>query len=166
MLEILTYPDPRLKQISKPVTEFDANFHSLLDQMAVTMYASNGIGLAAPQVGHFVRAFIVDISSQDENRTRLMEFVNPRFSNGKGKIDFEEACLSVPGASEFVRRKSDIVVDYQDRFGNPQSLEASGLLAVATQHENDHLDGILFIDRLSLLKRKLLTKKITKALSL
>ena len=166
MLEILKYPDPRLKQTSQPVTVFDKSLHDLLDQMACAMYAANGIGLAAAQVNHFLRAFIIDIRNQDERYNQILEFINPVLSQGRGRIDFEEGCLSVPGITEFVKRNSDIHVQYQDRFGKTHQVEASGVLAVAVQHENDHLDGHLFIERVSPLKRRLLKRKLQKSLLL
>lgn len=166
MLEILKYPDPRLATRSERVETFDADLHQLLDEMATTMYAANGIGLAAVQVNRFLRAFIIDIRNQDERYNKILEFVNPVLSNGRGNIDFEEGCLSVPGLTEFVKRRSDIRIDFQDRFGSKQSMEAEGILAVAVQHENDHLDGHLFIERVSPLKRRLLKRKLQKSLIL
>ena len=171
MLEILKYPDPRLKQISKPVTEFNKKLHKFLDEMAVTMYQADGVGLAAPQVGEFVRIFVVDIAAAvsedgEETEKNLIEFINPKLSLGQGKILFEEGCLSVPGISEEVQRFSEIVVEYQDRHGKNQRLEAKELMAVALQHENDHLDGVLFIDKLSRLKRALVERKLSKAVQL
>lgn len=166
MLKILTYPDPRLHQISKPIDTFDVKLHQLLDDMAVTMYSANGIGLAAPQVGEFIRAFVVDIGSAEDSTKKLYEFLNPRISEGKGKIVYEEGCLSVPGFTEEVTRREHIKIDYQDRFGKPQVMEVEGLLAVALQHENDHLDGILFVDKLSPLKRRLAKRKLEKSVTL
>ncbi|MCB0404757.1 MAG: peptide deformylase [Bdellovibrionales bacterium] len=166
MLEILKYPDPRLAEKSQRVEIFDADLHRFLDDMATSMYAANGIGLAAPQVNRLWRLFIIDIRNQDDRYNRILEFINPVLSNGRGSIDFEEACLSVPGISEFVKRKAEIRVEYQDRFGNPQLMDADGLLAVAVQHENDHLDGHLFIERVSPLKRRLLKRKLEKTLLL
>lgn len=166
MLEILKFPDARLKQISKPVEKFDASLHQLLDGMAVAMYHANGIGLAAPQVGQFIRAFIIDTATAEEQPRSLQEFINPIFSNGEGKTVFEEGCLSVPGVTEEVVRKEKITVKYQDRFGKEHSLTTDGLLAVALQHENDHLDGVLFIDRLSPLKRQFVKRRLEKAVTL
>lgn len=148
------------------VEAFDASLHTLLDEMAKAMYFEEGIGLAAPQVGEFKRIFIVDIGEAEGNIPQLKEFINPVLSNGEGKIKFEEGCLSVPGLSELVDRKAKIQVHYQDRYGRPQRLQAEDLLAVAIQHENDHLEGILFIDRLSPLKRRLARKKAEKLVTL
>ena len=146
ILDILKYPDERLKQVSTAVSVFDKELHKFLDFMAKTMYEANGIGLAAPQVARFKRFFIVDIAPVDDEERQLMEFINPQISEGKGKVTFEEGCLSVPGVLEEVTRKSKIKVNYQDRFGKPQTLVAEDLLAVAIQHETDHLNGILFIE--------------------
>lgn len=165
-LEILKYPDPRLKEISKPVEEFGPKLHKLLDDMAETMYFANGVGLAAPQVGETVRAFVVDVQIEEGTPRKLLEFINPRFSRGEGKIVYEEGCLSIPGVAEEVTRKAKVTIDFQDRFGVQKQMEAEGLLAVALQHENDHLDGILFVERLSPLRRRLTRKKIEKAMAL
>jgi peptide deformylase len=166
MLEILKFPDPRLKEKSLPVTEFNAELHRLLDQMAETMYSANGIGLAAPQVGKTLRAFVIDIGAQEGEIRKLHEFINPRLSNGQGKISFEEGCLSVPGFTEEVQRKSAITVHFQDRDGEPQVMQAEKLLAVAIQHENDHLEGVLFVDRLSPLKRRFAKRKLERSVTL
>lgn len=166
MLEILKYPDPRLKEKSQPVVVFDESLHALLDAMVQTMYAANGIGLAAPQVGRLLRAFVIDLGLQEGYPQRLYEFINPQIKQAAGSIKFEEGCLSVPGVAEQVTRKADIVVEYQDRFGAHQSMAIDGLLAVAIQHESDHLDGTLFVDRLSPLKRRLIQKKYKKVVSL
>ena len=166
LLDILTYPNPELLKVSKPVEKFDKTLHKLLDNMAETMYEANGIGLAAPQVGHKLRAFVIDLAISEEDESGLHEFVNPTISQGAGTITFEEGCLSVPGLSEEVKRKEKIRVDYFDRFGRAQVLETEGLLAVAIQHENDHLDGILFVDRLSPIRKRLVEKKLSKAVTL
>lgn len=166
ILEILKYPDPRLNEVSDPVESFDGELHQLLDSMAETMYSADGIGLAAAQVACLQRVFVIDIRTQDENHQCIYEFINPVLSHGEGKIIYEEGCLSVPGISEEVQRKEKITVDYCDRHGKPQKLVAVGLLAVAIQHENDHLDGYLFVDRLSPLKRKFVKRKLSKVVTL
>ncbi len=166
ILDILTYPNPELYKISKPVEKFDKSLHSLLNNMAETMYEANGIGLAAPQVGHKLRVFVIDIAIDEEDENKLYEFINPKISQSSGTLTFEEGCLSVPGLSEEVKRKEKIQVDYFDLFGKPQILETEGLLAVAIQHENDHLDGVLFIDRLSPIRRRMVKKKLSKAITL
>lgn len=148
MLEILKYPDPRLKQVSAPVQNFDKDLHVLLGQMQATLYAANGIGLAAPQVGVFQRAFIVDIDwiNDDGPGKRPREYINPVLSDRSGRAVYEEGCLSVPGVNEEVKRAGRLKIRYQDRFGKSHEELVHDLLAVAIQHENDHLDGILFID--------------------
>lgn len=166
MLEILKYPDPRLKNTAQPVAVFDGALHQLLDEMAETMYAADGIGLAAPQVGRSQRLFVIDLGQGEDKKGKLYEFINPQLSDGEGTIAFEEGCLSVPGFTEEVNRKEKIRVNYQDRNGKKMELIAEGLLAVAIQHENDHLDGILFVDKLSPLKRRLMKKKLQKAVTL
>ena len=170
-LDILQFPDPKLKEIGLPVKKFDASLHKLLDDMAETMYAADGIGLAATQVDKKLRLFVIDIGEQEDedgNVTprKLYEFINPVLSKGAGKITFEEGCLSVPNFTDEVTRKERIVAKYQDRHGVPQTLEAEDLLAVCIQHEHDHLDGIVFVDRLSPLKRRMARRKIERAVSL
>jgi peptide deformylase len=161
-MEILKYPDERLRQVSQPVTRFDDKLHAFLDEMAVSIYAARGIGLAAVQTGRMDRLFIVDIGLVEENNQKLYEFINPEIVDRSGKAIYEEGCLSVPGFSERVVRAGSIRVCYQDRFGKSRELVAENLLGVAIQHEADHLDGILFIDRLSPIKRRLLKRKIDK----
>lgn len=174
-LAIHTYPAPILKQVAKPVTEFNSELHAIVKNMLFTMYNAPGIGLAAPQVGVSLRFFVLDIWFDREKVTladgsieyRLSEFspmviCNPVFKNKRGEIIHEEGCLSVPGIYEDVKRAEFVTVQYQDMFGNPQSIEADELLSVCLQHENDHLDGIVFIERLSLLKKNLLEKKFLK----
>lgn len=165
-LPILEYPDARLREVSVNVQTFGPELHQFLDSMDETMRASEGIGLAAPQVDRRWRIFIIDLGLQPGYPPQKYEFINPRLSGGGGKIQFEEGCLSVPGLGEWVNRKKTITVDYQDRHGNAARLNAEGLLAVAIQHENDHLDGILFIDRLSRLKRLLAGRKLKKQITL
>lgn len=174
-LEIFTYPAPVLKKIAKPVTEFNDELHELIKNMLFTMYHAPGIGLAAPQVGKSIRLFVLDIWFDREKITladgteeyRLSEFspmvfINPVFKNKKGEIINEEGCLSVPGIFEDVKRAEFVTVEYVDMFGKPQEVDADELLAVCLQHENDHLDGIVFIERLSFLKKQLLEKKFLK----
>ncbi len=166
ILEVLEFPDERLHQKSVPVTKFDASLHKLLNDMAETMYSKNGIGLAAAQVGKFIRALVIDLGPSEEEKAKLWEFINPKFIKTEGKTVFEEGCLSVPGYTEEVSRKARVTLEYQDRHGKTHTLETDGLLAVALQHETDHLDGILFIDRLSPLKRRMARKKLIKAVTL
>jgi peptide deformylase len=166
LLAILEYPNPRLHEVSKPVSAFNASLHTLLDDMYDTMKGASGIGLAAPQVDRRVRVFIIDLTDQEGEEPVRYEFVNPKISEAEGKASFEEGCLSVPGVGESVTRKGAVTVHYQDRHGKQHRLRAEGLLAVAIQHENDHLDGVLFIDRLSKIKRALVKRKLSRQVTL
>jgi peptide deformylase len=174
-LPITTYPAPILKKVAMPVVDFNDELKSLVTDMLFTMYQSPGIGLAAPQVGVSLRLFVLDIWYEREKVTlpdgstehryfdfKPMVFINPKFKNSSGEIIHEEGCLSVPGIYEDVKRAEFISVDYQDINGNFCSLDADELLSVCLQHENDHLDGIVFIERLSFLKKQLIEKKIMK----
>jgi len=164
VLKILTYPDPRLRKKSAPVEKIDEQVERLLDDMAETMYGAPGIGLAAPQVGVNLRLCIVDVSPRDENSAGLIELINPVIISAEGEQIGEEGCLSIPGFSSEVKRKEKVRVQALNRRGEFFEIEGTGLLARAFQHEIDHLDGILFIDRLSKLRRELLKKKIERAL--
>ncbi len=166
LLPILEYPNPRLHELSVPVTIFDSTLHKLLDDMHDTMRGASGIGLAAPQVDRRIRVFIIDLTEQEGEQPVRYEFINPKITQAEGKASFEEGCLSVPGAAESVLRKGIVTVAYQDRHGKQQHLRAEGLLAVAIQHENDHLDGVLFIDRLSKIKRALVKRKLARQVTL
>lgn len=174
-LKIYTYPAPILKKIAEPVCVFDEELEQLCQDMLFTMYHAPGIGLAAPQVGISKRLFVMDIDFDREEVTKadgsveyvLSNFnpiiiVNPVFKNKSGEQLYEEGCLSVPGIYEQVKRAESVVLEYQDVKGEKKILEASGVLAVCLQHENDHLDGIVFLERLSMLKKNLLTKKFLK----
>ncbi len=174
-LPIYTYPAPVLKKIATPVTEFNDDLRKVCLDMLFTMYHAPGIGLAAPQIGISKRFFVMDIWYDREEVTnaegnvehRLSNFkpiviINPVFKNKSGEILYEEGCLSVPGIYEEVKRASLVTLDYQDMWGKHHTIEADELLAVCLQHENDHLDGIVFIERLSLLKKQLLEKKYLK----
>jgi peptide deformylase len=161
VLPIITYPDKRLKQISAPVETFDAKLHTFLDDMYETMIASNGIGLAAIQVARPVRALIVNLPDDEgeQHKEELMEVINPRIVEADGSTFYQEGCLSVPGFYEDVERHERIVLEYHDRHGEPHRLETDGLLAIALQHEIDHLDGKLFIEKLSYSRRKKFEKE-------
>lgn len=174
-LPISTYPAPVLKKVAVPVTEFNDELRALIKDMLFTMYHAPGIGLAAPQVGHSIRLFVLDIWFEREKVTlpdgstefRLFDFqptvfINPVFKSKSGEIIHEEGCLSVPGVYEDVKRAEFVTVEYQDMFGVQHTLEADELLSVCLQHENDHLDGIVFIERLSFLKKQLIEKKFLK----
>ncbi len=160
-LKIYAYPDPVLKQSAEPVEDIDEELQKIIDQMFETMYAAPGIGLAANQVGVLKRVIVFDgLPREDEAKPLVL--INPEIIAGEGSIKWDEACLSVPDYTAEVTRKSYIKVKGLDRYGDPLELEANDLLAVCLQHEIDHLDGILFIDRISSLKRALYKKKIKK----
>ncbi|MCD6581521.1 MAG: peptide deformylase [Desulfuromusa sp.] len=161
--EILRYPEPLLKQKSVPVTEFNDELKQLADDMVETMYAAPGVGLAAPQVGVLQRLIILDCSASDEPDDLLVA-VNPEVVTGEGDSLEEEGCLSVPGYWASVKRHSKATMRYQDIDGNFHEREAEGLLAIGMQHETDHLEGVLFVDRLSPLKRSIFRKKYMKML--
>lgn len=159
LLPILHFPDPRLRQKAKPVTQFDAAFSRLVDDMFDTMYAAPGIGLAATQVNVQLRLVVIDVSDE---KTDPRVFVNPEILESRGEEEMDEGCLSVPGFYETVRRADWVRVRALDRRGQPFELETDGLLAVCIQHELDHLDGKLFVDYLSSLKRDRIRRKLEK----
>lgn len=156
---ILHYPDPRLRKKAEPVTQVDDDVRRLIDDMAETMYAAPGIGLAATQVDVHKRIIVIDIS-QDHNDLRV--FINPEIIARDGEEVMEEGCLSVPGIFEPVTRAATIKVKALDRAGAPFGLETDGLLAVCIQHEIDHLEGRVFVDYLSRLKQQRIQKKLDK----
>lgn len=158
-LPILEYPDPRLRIHAEPVTEVDADIRQLVADMFETMYAAPGIGLAATQVNVHKRVIVIDVSEQ---RDEPLCLINPRIVWSDGTILHEEGCLSVPGFYEMVRRHERIRVQALDADGRPFELEAEGLLGVCIQHEMDHLDGRLFVDHLSELKRERFRKRLRK----
>lgn len=162
VLSILTYPDPRLRSKSSLVETISIEVKRLLDDMAETMYDAPGVGLAAPQVGVNVRAIVVDITSQEEDSLGLIKLINPEIVYSEGQQIGEEGCLSIPGFVSLVKRKERARVKGLNEEGKVCEIDASGLLARVLQHELDHLDGILFIDRLSRLKRELFKKRIDK----
>ncbi len=159
---ILHYPDKRLRSPGLPVTDFGAALHRLIDDMAETMYAAPGVGLAATQIGEPVRLFIVDTATGDDEPSDLRVFVNPEILERHGEVRWEEGCLSFPGVHEEIDRAERVKVRAQDRAGVSFELEADGLLAVAIQHEHDHLDGKLMVDHLGLIKRRLVHREMTK----
>ena len=158
---ILRYGERPLHAPAAPVTRFDDQLQRLIDDMIETMYAAPGIGLAAPQVGVPLRVFVVDLSV-GRDRAQLIAVVNPEFVQREGTQLEEEGCLSVPGFNATVLRPSRVVIKGFDREENPQTLEGTGLLARAFQHEMDHLDGRLFVDRLRGIKRDVIVRKIQK----
>ncbi|HEB9332175.1 TPA: peptide deformylase [Campylobacter coli] len=165
--KIITYPNSRLFLNSEPVNQFDQELHTLLDDMYDTMIASQGVGLAAIQVDIPLRALIVNILDENEEQKKedLLEIINPQIIPlDEEKTTCTEGCLSVPDFFEEVERYNHILLKYQDRFGNFKELEAQGFLAVAIQHENDHLNGHLFIEKISFLKRQKFDKEFKKKL--
>jgi peptide deformylase len=158
-LTILEYPDPRLRTRARPVTQFDATLRRLIDDMFETMYAAPGVGLAAPQVDFHQRLMVMDVS--EEKDTPLV-FINPEILLRGDPCMSEEGCLSVPGYYEPVQRASTVRVRAQDRDGKTFELDSDGLLAVCVQHEMDHLEGKLFVDYISELKRSRIRKKLEK----
>jgi peptide deformylase len=159
--EILEYPDPRLREVGKPVRAVDEEIRQLVDDMAETMYAAPGVGLAAPQIGVPLRVFVIDIATEDEP-SDLRAFINPEIVALEGTQNWNEGCLSFPGVSEEIKRAERVKVRALDQKGKSFELEADGLLAVAIQHENDHLNGVLMIDKLSALKKRMMGKKLAK----
>lgn len=161
LLTILHHPDPRLRQKAAPVTQFDAELQRLIDDMFETMYAAPGVGLAATQVGVPLRLAVMDCA-EDKAQPQPMVVINPEIDNPDERVDMEEGCLSVPGVGEKVQRYNRLTLRALDRHGKPFELQAEGLMAQAVQHEIDHLNGVLYLDRLSSLKRERLLKKLRK----
>ncbi len=159
--EIKKFPEPVLKKKAEPVTDFDDELQRLIDDMVETMYAAPGIGLAAPQVGVSKRLAVIDISSREVEQP-LIVLVNPLILSSGGEVEFEEGCLSIPEYTAKVTRSEQVVVGCRDRLGRQIEIEAGGLLAIAIQHEMDHLDGLLFIDRISPIKREFFKKRYRK----
>jgi len=165
-LNIVEYPDKRLRLKSKDVKVFDKELHNLLDSMYPIMINTNGIGLAAIQVNHPIKALILNIPDEDgeQPRENLLEIINPVVSHRAGETVYQEGCLSVPKFYEDITRYETLTLNYQDRDGNTKTLEADGLLSIAIQHEMDHLEGILFIDKLSYARRKKFEKEYKRML--
>ncbi len=158
-LSILTLPDKRLKTVAVPVIEINDEIKQLAADMLETMYAAPGIGLAATQVDHHIQLVVIDVS---EDKNEPLVLINPEITVQDGVQIHEEGCLSVPGIYAKVKRADQVTVRYQDLNNQTQELSATGLLAVCIQHELDHLKGIVFLDHLSVLKRKLALKKLEK----
>jgi peptide deformylase len=163
--EIVVYPDKRLKLISKEVKSFDANLHTLLDDMYDTMKAKNGVGLAAIQVGVDTRALIINVpleveeDKEDQPKENTLELMNPVIIEKEGSEIFQEGCLSIPGVFEDIERAKHVKVEYFDREGNKQTIDNDDFLAIAIQHEMDHLEGKVFIEKLSYIRRKKFEKE-------
>lgn len=180
ILEILKYPDPRLREISQPVEKFGADIKKFAQDLIDTMYAENGIGLAAPQVGEQIRMLSIDTRPRDtggryeENSLTELEMkvyekfkgplviINPEIVGGEGKTKYNEGCLSVPSFYEEVERKNVIELKFQDLDGKTHVIKTDGLLAICIQHEMDHLEGTLFIDHLSFVKSNKIKNEIKK----
>ncbi len=163
-LTIVEYPNKKLKEKSLRVEKFDSELHELLDAMYPIMMESNGIGLASIQVGHAKQVLILNIPDEDGEQPyeNLIEMINPVITHKNGTTTYQEGCLSVPQFYEDIERFETISVNYQDRDGNTRTLEADGLLSIAVQHEIDHLNGVLFIDKLSYSRRKKFEKEYKK----
>ena len=160
---ILTAPDPRLKKKSKPVASVDTEVRQLMDDMLETMYAAPGIGLAAPQIGELRRVIVLDIDREDV-KTGPLFMANPEVIEASDEdATYEEGCLSLPEHYSDVVRPAKVTVRYLDRDGKKQEMKCEGLLATCVQHEIDHLDGILFVDHISALKRNMILRKLLKA---
>ncbi len=160
-LEILEFPDPRLRTVAKPVTQVDERIRQLVDDMFETMYAAPGVGLAASQVNVHERVVVIDVS---EDQSQPMVFINPEVTvlDADTLRPYDEGCLSIPGFYETVERPEKVRVNALDRDGKPFELEPDGLLAVCIQHELDHLNGKLFVDYVSPVKRQRIRKKLEK----
>ena len=163
-LNILTYPDKFLSQPTQPLDNIDGKVQEMIDKMALTMYDAPGVGLAAIQVGWDKSLLIYDVSPRDESRS-LHVLINPKIITREGEIVSEnEGCLSVPEFRADVKRTASITVEGHDRDGNPLKIDAEGLLAIVLQHEIDHLNGTLFIEHISTLKRQMYKRRIKKQL--
>jgi len=177
ILEILTYPNPLLREVSKPVSEFKPELKKLAEDMLDTMYDANGIGLAAPQVGELIRMLVIDIRPKDEEGRRYqydemtalekqitqpLVLINPEIIKGEGKTTFDEGCLSVPSFFETVERFEKVEVKAFDVDGRELRFTTDGLLAIVIQHEMDHLEGTLFIDHISFTKSNKIKNQIKK----
>ena len=157
--KIIYLPDPRLRLITEPVTTFDEQLQTLIDDMFDTMYDARGVGLAAPQIGINLRLSVIDVIGDKKNQLVL---INPEIIASEGRAEYQEGCLSVPGAYDTVFRAEKVRVAAIDRHGKPFEMEGAGLLGECFQHEIDHLNGKLFVDLLSPIKRAMARKKLDK----
>ena len=165
--DIVIYPDKRLKLISKEVTEFDSELHSLLEDMYDTMLSKKGVGLASIQIGVTKRVLIINLPDENDDdalpvKSETLEIINPTFIRKEGSCKHQEGCLSIPGVYEDIERAEYIVLEYQNRHGEKKTIENNDFLAIAIQHEIDHLDGKVFIEKLSILKRRKFEKEWKK----
>lgn len=162
--EIRLLGDPVLRRSTEPVERFDEELAAFLDDLVETMYRAEGVGLAAPQVGDARRATVIDVS-EERDGSLVLELVNPRILRSEGTIASEEGCLSIPGLTETIERAAEVEVEYQDRRGELQMVTGTELLSRALQHEIDHLNGILFIDYLGPLKRRLVVREWRRSMA-
>jgi peptide deformylase len=159
--DILIWPDPILKKKASPVARVDEPIRALVKDLFETMYAADGVGLAAPQIGVLRRVIVVDTRPR-QPESQPLAMINPEIVAMEGETTYNEGCLSIPGEAEDVDRAAVVTVRYLDVDGNEQTLVAEGLLAIAVQHETDHLDGTMFVDRISALKRDLIRKRMKR----
>jgi peptide deformylase len=159
--EILVWPHPLLKQKALPVAVVDASVRTLIADMFESMRAADGVGLAAPQIGVLQNVIVLDTSPR-QDEAKPMAMINPEIISLEGEIVYKEGCLSLPGESEDVRRAALVTARYLDETGAQQTIRAEGLLAIAIQHETDHLQGVVFVDHISSLKREFIRKKMKK----
>jgi peptide deformylase len=159
--EIIIWPDPRLKKKAAPVSRVDDSIRALVKDLFETMYAADGVGLAAPQVGALKRIIVLDTSPR-QPEAKPVAMINPEIVAREGTILYDEGCLSVPGEAEEVERAAQVKVRFLDPDGNHQEIQADGLLAIAIQHETDHLNGVMFVDHISILKRELIRKRMKR----
>lgn len=159
--EILIWPDPVLKKLATPVTQFDESLRTLIADMFETMYAADGVGLAAPQVGLLKNVIVLDTRPR-QPESKPIAMINPSIVKKEGTILYVEGCLSLPGEAEEVERAANVRVKFQDVDGVERELDTDGLLAIAVQHETDHLQGTVFVDHVSTLKRELIRKRMKK----
>lgn len=159
--EILIWPDPILKQKARPAAQVDDTLRTLIQDMFETMYSAEGVGLAAPQVGVLQRVIVLDTRPR-QPESKPLAMINPEIIAMEGKTVYAEGCLSIPGESEDVERAEVVTVKYLDPEGQEQTLRCDGLLAIAVQHESDHLDGIVFVEHISGLKRELIRKRMKR----
>lgn len=168
ILPVVLFPDPVLKKVATPVTEITAEIRTLLDNMAETMYAAPGVGLAAPQVGISQRVIVLDPGVREGEKVKsrqLHQLINPVITHAEGELEWEEGCLSIPGFLLPMVRNSHVIVEALTKTGESVTIEAHEFLAVILQHEIDHLDGKLLIDNISRLKRDLYLRRLKKILS-
>ena len=161
VLEILHYPNPVLKEKSQTIQKIDVSIRKLVQDLAETMYSAPGVGLAANQVGCPLRLAVIDVTPHDQPK-KLLVLINPEIVAAEGECTWDEGCLSVPDCNEEVKRYQKVVVRFQNLEGETVEIAGEELLGVALQHEIDHLDGVLFIDRLSPLKKRLIKKRLLK----